>query len=114
DLDRTRRAVDDAAAVRTFDAFHDQAFRLVTSPEARRAVDLSRESPRLRDRYGPSAFGQGCLLARRLVEAGVALVTVNWARADAFWDTHANNFSLLRSRLLPPFDLGFSALLEDL
>jgi uncharacterized protein (DUF1501 family) len=53
-------------------------------------------------------------LARRLVEAGVCLVTVNWARDDAFWDTHANNFNLLKNSLLPPFDLGFSALLEDL
>jgi uncharacterized protein (DUF1501 family) len=54
------------------------------------------------------------LLARRLVEAGVPLITVNWARDDAFWDTHANNFQLLRNNLLPPFDQGFSALLEDL
>ena len=59
-------------------------------------------------------FGQGCLLARRLVEAGVPLVTVNWARDDAFWDTHANNFNLLKNSLLPPFDRGFSALLDDL
>src|SRR5262249_44913030 len=59
-------------------------------------------------------FGQGLLLARRLVEAGVGLVTVNWARDDAYWDTHADNFKQLRDRLLPPFDRGFSALLEDL
>src|SRR3981081_2071849 len=65
-------------------------------------------------RYGRSAFGQGLLLSRRLVEAGVPLVTVNWARDDAFWDTHANNFNLLKNSLLPPFDQGFSALLEDL
>src|SRR5262249_12191452 len=53
-------------------------------------------------------------LAGRLVEAGVRLVTVNWARDDAFWDTHADNFRLLKNSLLPPFDRGFSALLEDL
>ncbi len=114
ELDQQRRLVEAAAQVRTFEAHHDQAFRLITSPKARQAFDLSRESPRLRDRYGWSAFGQGCLLARRLVEAGVPLVTVNWARDDAFWDTHAHNFSKLRTSLLPPFDLGFSALLEDL
>ncbi len=97
-----------------FGQFQEQAFGLVTSPAVRKAFDLTRESPVLRGRYGFSAFGQGCLLARRLVEAGAGLVTVNWARDDAFWDTHANNFSDLKNKLLPPFDLGFSALLEDL
>jgi len=102
------------SAVRELDVFHSRALDLVTAPAARRAFDLSQESPRLRDRYGWSAFGQGLLLARRLVEAGVSLVTVNWARDDAFWDTHANNFRLLKNDLLPRFDLGFSALLSDL
>src|SRR4029077_19258889 len=69
---------------------------------------------RTRDRYGRTPFGQGLLLARRLFEAGVGLVTVNWARDDAFWDTHADNCNQLKRSLLPPFDLGFSALLEDL
>src|SRR5262249_24604882 len=78
------------------------------------AFDLSRENDRLRETYGHTAFGQGLLLARRLVEAGVRLVTVNWARDDAFWDTHANNFNQLKSDLLPPFDRGYSALLEAL
>src|SRR5205823_141560 len=61
----------------------------------------------------PSAPGFRSLPAAE-VEAGVGLVTVNWARDDAFWDTHANNFRDLKTKLLPPFDLGFSALLEDL
>lgn len=91
-----------------------RALDLVTSPAARRAFDISEESVRLRDRYGWSPFGQGCLLARRLVESGVRLVTVNWARDDAFWDTHADNFKLLKNSLLPPFDRGFSTLIEDL
>jgi hypothetical protein len=102
------------AATRPFDAFHEKAFRLISSSEARRAFDLSTESDRCRARYGNTAFGQGCLLARRLVEAGVSLVTVNWARNDAYWDTHADNFKKLKTELLPPFDLGFSALIEDL
>jgi hypothetical protein len=112
-VDARRRQTSEAAE-RDFDGHHRRALDLVTSAEAWRAFDLSREPPRLRDRYGRNAFGQGLLLARRLVEAGVGLVTVNWARDDAFWDTHANNFRDLKNKLLPPFDLGFSALLEDL
>jgi hypothetical protein len=111
EVDARRRRLDAHAG---FDAHQRRALDLVTSPGARRAFDLSEEPARLRDRYGWSPFGQGCLLARRLVEAGVRLVTVNWARDDAFWDTHANNFKELKDRLLPPFDRGFSALLEDL
>ncbi len=113
-VDGQRRALGRAASVRSLSSHAAQAFDLVTSPAARRAFDLSRESDRVRDRYGRSAFGQGLLLARRLVEARVGLVTVNWARDDAFWDTHANNFKLLKDSLLPPFDRAFAALLEDL
>jgi uncharacterized protein (DUF1501 family) len=113
-VDRERQVLEQSAGVRTLDAHHTRAMDLVTSPEARRAFDLSRESRSVRERYGPSAFGQGLLLARRLVEAGVKLITVNWARDDAFWDTHADNFNQLKHKLLPPFDRGLSALLEDL
>jgi hypothetical protein len=113
-VDRQHQALHQAAAVRGFDSHHQKAFDLVTSTAAREAFDLSREDVRLRDRYGRHPFGQGLLLARRLVEAGVRLVTVNWMRDDAFWDTHANNFKQLKESLLPPFDRGFSALLEDL
>jgi hypothetical protein len=114
EVDRQQRALAQCAAVHQLDMYHARAFDLITSPAARRAFNLTAESDRLRQRYGFTAFGQGLLLARRLVEAGVALVTVNWARDDAFWDTHANNFTLLKDRLLPPFDRGFSALVEDL
>src|SRR5205807_9476874 len=72
------RVLESAAAVREFDAYQEKALRLVSSPEARRAFDLAREGDRTRERYGRNAFGQGLLLARRLVEAGVSLVTVNW------------------------------------
>jgi uncharacterized protein (DUF1501 family) len=113
-IDTQRRVTDQVPAVTDFDRYHENAFALLTSPAARRAFDLSREGDRTRDRYGRNHFGQALLLARRLVEAGVALVTVNWARDDAYWDTHANNFQQLKRDLLPPFDLGFSALLEDL
>jgi hypothetical protein len=114
ELDTRRRRMDEIASVRDFDYHYQKALSLVTSPAARKAFDLSTEPPGLRDRYGRNSFGQGLLLARRLVEAGVRLVTVNWARDDAFWDTHANNFRDLKQKLLPPFDLGFSSLLEDL
>jgi hypothetical protein len=114
EIDRQQQALTAFAGARNLDAHYARAFDLVTSPAARRAFDLSAESDSLRQRYGRSAFGQGLLLARRLVEAGVSLVTVNWARDDAFWDTHANNFNLLKTSLLPPFDQGFAALLEDL
>jgi hypothetical protein len=113
-VDRRRRELDAVAAVREFGEYHRRAFGLVTSPEARQAFDLAREPAAVRDRYGRSPFGQGCLLARRLVEVGARLVTVNWARDDAYWDTHADNFRLLRDSLLPPFDRAFSALLADL
>ncbi len=111
-LDGWRNALDD----RTIGpkAYYDQALDLVTSSAARRAFELHREPETLRDRYGRSPFGQGLLLARRLVEAGVPLITVNWARDDAFWDTHSDNFRLLKTSLLPPFDRAFSALIEDL
>jgi hypothetical protein len=108
------RALERGGSTRAFDDDYRRALALVTSPRARQAFDLTHETPSLRDRYGRNSFGQGLLLARRLVEAGVKLVTVNWARDDAFWDTHASNFRDLKDKLLPPFDLGFSALLEDL
>lgn len=103
-----------AAGAAAYNDYYEQAFGLVASAEARAAFDLGHESADIRERYGKSAFGQATLLARRLVEAGVRLVTVNWARDDAFWDTHSDNFKLLKESLLPPFDLGFSALLDDL
>jgi hypothetical protein len=114
EVDGQRRTWHDLAGPRNLDAHYARALDLVTSPAARQAFDLARENDGLRDRYGRTAFGQGLLLARRLVESGVSLVTVNWARDDAFWDTHANNFKQLKDDLLPRFDRAFSALIEDL
>lgn len=107
------------ARVEQSSSFQSKALQLISSSEATRAFDLNGESPVVRERFGMSPFGQGCLLARRLVEAGVKLVTVNWTRtyqpgvAD-LWDTHARHFPLLRGTLCPPFDVGFAALLDDL
>lgn len=113
-FDRQQRSLAAAAEASGLRDNYERAFGLVASAGVRRAFDLKRESERVRESYGGSAFGQGTLLARRLIEAGVPLVTVNWARDDAFWDTHKDNFKLLKDSLLPPFDQAFSALLGDL
>lgn len=96
--------------------FQQRAFDLVTSQRGRSAFDLSAEPARLRDRYGRNPFGQGCLLARRLIEAGARVVTVSDCTAAGHheWDTHNSNFTKLRRTLLPRLDLAYSALLEDL
>ncbi len=98
------------AALEATDSFYKKAYSLITSPEAKRAFDLSREDPRQRDRYGRNSLGQGCLLARRLVEAGTRFVTVT----NGGWDTHQNNFRSLKDRLLPNLDAALASLLQDL
>jgi hypothetical protein len=90
-----------------------RAAELLASRRCRDAFDLAREDPRLRDRYGRTMMGQGLLLGRRLVEAGVPLVQVNLGESN-LWDTHANNFGRLKDGLLPPFDRAVSALMDDL
>lgn len=100
--------------VRALEGDYTRAFDVLTSQAVRGAFALADESPSVRSSYGSTPFGQGCLLARRLVERGVSLVTVNWERDDAYWDTHKNNFSLLKSTLCPNFDRGLAALLDDL
>jgi hypothetical protein len=99
-------------------AHYERAYRLLQAPAARRAFDLAAEPGRVRDRYGWHAFGQSCLLARRLIEAEVPLVTVYWNSPsltdNQSWDTHANAAERMRDHLLPALDLALSALLEDL
>ncbi len=101
-------------------AHTEMAFDLVGSRAARLAFDLAQESPQVRDRYGQHQFGQSCLLARRLIEAGVGLVQVNWFRgpeepSDApCWDTHAKEAQRLKTVLGPTADQGFATLLDDL
>ena len=94
--------------------YYEKALSLVLSGKAREAFNLSAETPELREKYGNNTFGQSCLLARRLVERQVRLVTVNWERDDAYWDTHAKNFSSLKQSLCPNLDTGFPTLLDDL
>jgi uncharacterized protein (DUF1501 family) len=112
DLEKFQSKVEAEASgsVKARDVFYEKAFSIITSPVAKKAFDLNQESDRLRDDYGRNYFGQSCLLARRLIEAGVQFVTVT----DGGWDTHQNNFRSLKDRLLPRIDQGYAALLRDL
>jgi uncharacterized protein (DUF1501 family) len=117
-VDQQAHSLEQSATAGALDTFQDRAFRLLTSPAVKKAFDLNRESGKVRDRYGRNPLGQSCLLARRLVESGVKLVTVCSAFGgkvpqDA-WDTHKDNFRSLKNKLLPPMDQGVTALIDDL
>ena len=125
-LDVYRRTLDANPRLRDFDGLRTQAYRLIDSPRSREAFDLDREPATVRDRYGRHRSGQACLLARRLAEAEVPLITVVWNHSargqdkheddvDTYgWDTHNDIFALYREHLLPRFDQSVSALLGDL
>lgn len=95
-----------------------QAFGLMRSPAVHAAFDLHREPARVRAQYGDHLFGRGCLLSRRLLEAGVPMVSVYWHYEgpddSPVWDTHQNNYPHLRQRLMPPTDRAVAAVLDDL
>ncbi len=110
-LDRLRRDSDRAGEFLAIDKFSREAIELVSGAEARQAFDLSREPTAMREFYGRTSAGQGCLLARRLVEAGVTFVTV---LSGGEWDTHADNFSVLKNKSLPLVDRALAALVTDL
>jgi len=112
--------IEKAVAEHALDAYDQKALELVISGKARNAFDLEQEKPELRDRYGRHTFGQSCLLARRLIEAGSRVVQVNWPAVangnptvDA-WDTHAENFGPLKNLHCPKLDSGLPTLLADL
>ena len=112
-IDRTARRTDERQ-VQGVNGLYDRAFGLLGSAQAQAAFNLTSESASLRDGYGRTRFGQSLLLARRLVEAEVPLITVNWSKLNADeWDTHKQNYPRLR-KMLPPFDLSLAAFLEDL
>jgi uncharacterized protein (DUF1501 family) len=117
-VDRQAQALERSAEARALSIYQKRAARLLTSPAVKQAFDLGREPAALRERYGMDTLGQSCLLARRLVEAGVRLVTVcsgcNGKTPQDAWDTHVDNFRQLKDRLLPPLDRSLSALLDDL
>jgi hypothetical protein len=113
-FDRERRLLDRASKVREFDRFRQRACALASSQATRQALDIRREEPRLRDRYGRHLFGQSALIARRLVEAGVRFVTIHYDACDGYgWDSHVNSDDV-KNHLMPTFDQGLAALLTDL
>jgi hypothetical protein len=118
-VDETRAAWQDNAAVSEMDNNHRRAVDLLTSDRVRAAFDVTREAPELRTRYGGNIFGQSCLLARRLVEAGTRFVQVNWYGEPAWhgWDVHGADLpglGRMESPLCPRLDQGLSTLLDDL
>lgn len=108
--DAAFRKDDPDGTLATLDEFYQRAYDLVNSSAAKKAFDLSSEPEALKDRYGRHSFGMGCLLARRLIEAGTRFVTISLGG----WDTHSKNFPNLRDKQLPPLDAGFASLIEDL
>jgi len=128
-IEASERRLQTKDAASGLSAFHEQAMRLATSPVAKKAFDLGTESAALRDRYGRNQYGDSFLLCRRLVEAGVRLVTMTWHYATPsgrilnVWDNHGGTadlgsvtgYAMLDAPYcIPPLDRGFSALLEDL
>jgi hypothetical protein len=109
-----------AAAIQRLQQHQQTAFAMLESGRIGEAVDLARESPATLERYGKSVFARSLLAARRLVEAGVPLITVNWYddsfddKVSPHWDQHNHIFPTLRDRMLPVFDRSLSAFLEDL
>jgi len=112
-FNKQRAELEQAAAVESFDNYRQSAISLLTDGRMQKAFDVHNANPRDLDRYGRNAFGWSLLMARQLVELGVALIQVNLGNNES-WDTHEGNFTLLRDCLLPPTDRGLSALLDDL
>jgi hypothetical protein len=111
-LDRYQQAGEVRAnqAAQAVGVFQRKAFELMTSPEAKKAFRIQAESDKLRDEYGRNSLGQSCLMARRLVEAGVRCVTIDHSN----WDTHNDNFNVLKKTLLPTLDGALATLFRDL
>ncbi len=122
-MDAARRDFDRYSPAFTWNRHQERAAALLVSSRTTEAFDLSQEPVKVRERYGQTVNGMSLLIARRLVEAGVPFVTVFWKENEKIagqcksaggWDTHGDNFNCLKNYLLPEFDRGFSALLEDL
>jgi hypothetical protein len=118
-IDAQAELLEWSATAQGIDTFYDRAVAMLTSPRVKAAFDLSREKPEVRDAYGRHTHGQGCLLARRLIEAGVRFVTVYFSRSiggkgSGGWDTHGDNFNQLKNRLLPIADQTVPTLIRDL
>lgn len=118
-LDQQLNYLEQSRAGSALNVQNERAFKILAKDKVRSAFDLSREPAGLREKYGMNIHGQSVLQARRLVEAGVPLVTVFWpndgiTNVSVYWDTHNRNFIDLKERLCPVTDRAFSALLDDL
>ena len=120
-VDKTVSAFETSQDARLFDNTFHQAYTLMSSQKAREAFELNKEPQAVRDKYGMNRFGQGCLLARRLIQAGVRYVTVNMFETvfdEITWDIHGSKpfspISCYRDLVGPMFDMAYSSLLEDL
>ena len=114
EIDAQRKQLDRQATT-VKDAFYERAFNLLTSSATRNAFDLGAEPASIRERYPQNHVGQACLLARRLVEAGVPFVNVHWCKKPgASWDTHGQNFKKMKESLGPTLDASLSVLINDL
>jgi uncharacterized protein (DUF1501 family) len=112
---RQLRSLEKHALGRSVDGYYEKAFNVLSSGKTQAAFDIAQEPGNVRDWYGRNKFGQSVLLGRRLVEAGVRLVHVNWIRIlEQGWDTHNDNFNALKDKLLPPTDRALAALFEDM
>jgi uncharacterized protein (DUF1501 family) len=112
------QALDKATAKYDLDEYYGKALSLVISGRARDAFDLSKESNEVRDKYGRNTFGQCCLLARRLIEAGTRVVEVNWPKVansdNHSWDVHVGLSQRMKNQSAPLLDNGLATLIEDL
>jgi len=114
-IDDQRRSIDQFAAGASLDEFYQRAFSLLSSPATREAFDLASEPMPLRQSYGWTEFGQRCVLARRLIEAGVPVVNVSYCHTPSgSWDTHSNNFNQMKTSLGPALDAALHGLVTDL
>lgn len=114
-FDSQRQMLETSLEAKSLDQYYDRAFKLLVSDATRKAFDLKSEPQAIRDRYGDTEFGQRCLLARRLAEAGVPLVNVSYCHTPSgSWDTHSQNFKKMKDSLGPTLDTSFTALVEDL
>jgi len=117
-FDESRRLLEQSPAVEALDQQRQLAWSLLTSSKIREALDIGREPREVREAYGMTLFGQSCLAARRLIEAGGRFVSVFWdcfgQFANGAWDTHQYHYPRLKELLLPGFDLAFPALIRDL
>ena len=124
EIDAARRQFEGSARIEQFSRNHERAVSLLMSSQTTQAFRLNDEPQQIRERYGETVNGMSLLLARRLAETGVPFITVFWKEQEGKlakkcasaggWDTHGSNFACLKDDLLPEFDRGFSALVEDL